>query len=114
MLNPYVLAGALIAIGASFFFGMKVGDDRAVARQEKQEELIRAVSEASQTAAAGEIAKIEVKNVTIRQQLETEVREKPVYRDCTADQRVLGLINQAITGTEPAGPGQLPGVGSAN
>lgn len=53
----------------------------------------------AQEGAAKEIAKIEVKNVTIKQKLEREIHEKPVYRDCKHTPDGLRLINDALTGS---------------
>lgn len=104
----------LAAILGAFFYGRSVGVDSVLADQAREDQIVAQVTQAAQKAAAGEIAKIEVKNVTIRQKLETEIREKPVYRECAADERVLGLINQAITGAESTDPGELPGVSPSN
>jgi hypothetical protein len=100
------------AIGGAYIKGR--GDGRAVEIAERVtlEEVARTAREASQQAAAEAIAQIEVKNVTIRQELETQIREKPVYRDCFADQRVLDTVNEAITGNPATGSGELPAAGS--
>jgi hypothetical protein len=50
------------------------------------------------TAMAHEIAKIDVRNVTIRQTLETQTREVPVYRDCKNTEAVMKTINEALSG----------------
>jgi hypothetical protein len=59
-------------------------------------------------AAAREIAKIDVKRVTIRQPLEKQVYEKVVYRDCRHDADGLHLLNQALSNGS-TGSGKLPG-----
>lgn len=111
-LNPWILIAAGVvfsgAIGGAYIKGR--GDGRAVeiAARVTLEEVARASRDASMQAAAEQIAKIEVKNVTIRQKLETEIREKPVYRDCFTDQRVLDTVNEAITGNTAAGSSELP------
>lgn len=61
---------------------------------------------AALSAVAEELAKLEVKHVTIRQEVQREVIEKPVYRDCKHDSDGLRLINEAITG-RPAGKVEL-------
>lgn len=50
------------------------------------------------TATAVEIAKIDVRNVTIRQKVETQIKEIPVYRDCKNTPEVMGSINEALKG----------------
>lgn len=105
-------AGVVLAalIGA-FFFGRSVGIDSVLADQAREDQIVAKVTEAAQKAAAGEIAKIEVKNVVVKQRVETEVRTVPVYSDCRNTTVGMQLINAAITGaeSEPAGDSQLPG-----
>lgn len=50
------------------------------------------------TATASAIAKIDVRNVTIKQTLETQTREVPVYRDCKNTEVVMKTINEALSG----------------
>lgn len=114
-LNPWLILGASLAAAAalcgSYVKGRNDGRAVEIAQRVTIEEVSRTAREASQQAAAEAIAKIEVKNVTIRQRLETEIREKPVYRDCIADERVLGTVNEAITGNLTTGSGELPTAG---
>ena len=58
---------------------------------------------------AKELAKLEIKNVTIKQQMETKVVERPVYRECFHDDVGMQLINQALS-SKPLSNSQLPGV----
>jgi hypothetical protein len=110
--NPWLLLAAVLALGASHTFAYVKGgisrENSILAEQKRQDELVAKVQQSTAQA----IAAIEVKHVTVRQQLETEIREKPVYRDCTADDRVLELVNQAITGTESASGGVVSGTGA--
>jgi hypothetical protein len=114
--NPWVLitAGLALAgaVGGAYMKGRSDGKAVEVAQRVTLEQVAQTAREASLQAAAEQIAKIEVKNVTIRQRLETEIREKPVYRDCFADQRVLDTVNEAITGNSATGSGELPEAGS--
>lgn len=108
--NPYGLlaAGVVLAgaIGGAYIKGRSDGRAIEIAERATLEEVARESREAALEAAAEAIAKIEVKNVTIRKKLETEIRERPVYRDCFADQRVLDTVNEAITGHH-AGPQRM-------
>ena len=61
---------------------------------------------------AKEIAKIEVKNVTIKQQMDTVVRENVVYRDCQHTPDGLRLVNEALSG-KPTSDSKLPGASPA-
>lgn len=106
-MNPYLLLTGIIAmcfaVGGAGWQGFRLGRDSEIAARAKQDVIVQASREAMQKTAAEAIAAIEVKHVTVRQQLETEIHEKPVYRECVADARGLQLINAALTGEE-AGP----------
>lgn len=104
------ILGALLvgAIAGAYVKGRSDGKALILAQQAREDQIRFETLQLAQQAAAEEIAKIEVKNVTIRQKLETEIREKPVYRDCLADQRVLDTVNEAITGDIAVGPSELP------
>lgn len=110
--NPWVLLSVCLAlsgaVGGAYMKGRSDGRAVEIAERVTLDEVAKTAREASQQAAAEAIAKIEVKNVTIRQKLATEIREKPVYRDCFADQRVLDTVNEAITGNLTAGESELP------
>lgn len=49
-------------------------------------------------ATAAAIAKIDVKQVTIRQQAETIVREKTVYAECKNTPEMMQVLNSAAKG----------------
>ena len=90
-MNPLVMA-VLVAIGAAG--GWKVANDHRDAL-----ELAEAKGKSDAlTATAAAIAKIDVKNVTIKQKLETQVRESIVYRDCKNTPEVMKTINEALSG----------------
>lgn len=112
-MNPYLIIALLVAWGSSLAgtgwvaFGM--GQDAEIAGQAKINKAITETREAAQQGAANAIAKIEVKNVTINRKLETEVREKPVFRDCHSGPDSVRLYNSGIPGyAEPAGGGVVP------
>lgn len=97
---------AVIASGlGSGYAGWTFSRDYYAAKATENKELIERAAQASREAAATAISGIEVKNVRITQKLETEIREKPVYRDCVADDSVFALTNEAITGQEFGDPG---------
>lgn len=97
---------AVIASGlGSGYAGWTLSRDYYAAKAIETKELIERAAQASREAAATAISAIEVKNVRITQKLETEIREKPVYRDCVADDGVFALTNEAITGQESGDPG---------
>lgn len=114
--NPWVICilGALLAgaIGGAYVKGRADGADKVIARQATEDQIRFETLQLAQLAAAEEIAKIEVKHVTVRQELETKILERPVYRDCVADDSVFELTNEAITGTASASGGKLPAAGA--
>lgn len=101
--NPWVLlAIGLFYVGSLGAVGYKaygLGGDHVIAEQAKTQELIDKVYDKAQAGAAEAIAKIEVKNATIRQKAETITREVPVYTDCKQTPEALELVNEALTGT---------------
>ena len=109
MINPWLILGAIAAILGAYFYGRHDGGEIAEAQQLRDKEVARQVFDQAQAAAAGEIAKIKVRNVTVQQTLEREIREKPVYRDCRHSPDGLRSLNAALTGSEPADGGELPG-----
>ena len=105
-MNPAAVLCALITLiaGAGVVYVKGRADGRAVERDKHAAELsieVRATAAAA-SAAADAISRIEVKHVTIRQALETQVREVPVFRDCHLPADSLRNLNAALTGAEPA------------
>lgn len=113
--NPTaLLVGALsvtIITGGAYVKGRSDGSAIARADQAEVLELARKVRDDAQRGAAEAIARIEIRHTTIRQQLEREIHEKPVYRDCRHTPFGLQRINAALSGNEAgaADGGQLPG-----
>lgn len=96
-LNKWLAAtlGAALAVGAVGAQGYRMGRDSVIAAQAQAEAIRMETLHLAQMAAAEEIAKIEVRHVTIRQQAETTLREIPVYRDCVNDPAIVGLLDAA-------------------
>jgi hypothetical protein len=67
--------------------GWRYKADRTIAMEAQQKAL---------EATAKELAKLDVKYVTIRQEVVREVLEKPVYRDCVHTPDGLQLVNAAL------------------
>lgn len=107
-LNPWLLLGAVLTILAAFTGGVATGKSWQEGQQAKEEVLIQKAAEAAQMAAAEAISQIEVKNVTIKRQIEREVREVPAYRECVHSDGGLRVVNEALRGSQPAGGGKLP------
>lgn len=114
-MNPWLLLAfvlaACAACGGAYWQGRQDGRDICLSEQQRDEAVAAIASDAAASAAAHAISKIEVRHVTVRQQLETEVREVPVYRDCRHSPHGLQRLNEALTEpgrAQPAGGGQLP------
>ena len=115
-LIPWLILILVALVGGAgatgYWQGSKHKADEIAAQEARESALVEKTREAATQAAAEQIAKIEVKNVTIRQKAETITREVPVYGDCRHDPRTLGLLNDALapgaTEGKPAGPGELP------
>ena len=114
-MNPWFLLATVLAVGAAcggaYWQGRQDGKAVCQAEHNRDQEVAAIAGEAAASAAAHAISKIEVKHVTLRQRLETEVREIPVYRDCRHSPDGLRRLNEALaTGSqpEPPGGGQLP------
>ena len=109
----YFLIAGVVALGGFLTWGghrlYEAGFNAAVIERAKDAQLIEAASAAAQKAAAQAISEIQVKHVTIRQNLEKELTRDVVYRDCIAAPRVLELTNEAITGrADPTSDSVVP------
>ena len=97
-MNPlFIFAVLVVVAGAGGYGGWRVAMDHRDAL-----ELAEAQGKAQALeATAKEIAKIDVRNVTIRQQGETIIKEKPIYQECKNTPEMMGVINKALTGGAP-------------
>lgn len=101
-----LMIGAGFIAAASFGSGWKVNEWRHGAQYAAQMEGGRIALEKT----AEQIAKIEVKQQTIYQKVQTNVIEKPVYRECRHDPDTFRLLNDALTnGQQSVNIGKLPG-----
>ncbi len=114
ILNPWALLAGLVAvIGLVAGAYLKGGHDARnamtsdIAREEK---IAQTAYDAAQRATAEEIAKIKIRNVTVRQELEKEIIREPSDPDCRLSGRALELLNEQLQGPprEPADSGELP------
>lgn len=95
----------VLAFAAGTWWGMGLGADKCEA-EAAREERIAAVA---MDAAASAVAKIKVVNRTVQQEVQREISERVVYRDCQHSPEQLRRINSALTGqVEPAGGGLVP------
>ncbi len=108
-MNPWLILGAIIAWGGAYAWGRNDGADLVRAEQSRAERLVLKVREEAQLGAAAEIAKLEIKHVTLTQYLQKETRIEPVYLECRHTPDGLRVLNAALTNRPiPAGDRQLP------
>lgn len=96
---------ALIAL-SSFVFGVASGWKVHSWKNASDHEMQIATFNEAMDMAAKELAKIEVKNVTIKQEVQTKVIERTYYRDCKHEPDVMLDINRALS-NKPIGYPEL-------
>lgn len=119
MLNPWVILGVVLALGATGTAGYVKGSNDAenefLAETAREQQIARIAYDNALAATASEIAKIEVTNKTIRQDLEREIRYEPIYIDCRHTPGVKRLLDAILLGEAPAesfDPSVLPATDS--
>lgn len=99
-MNPTVILGALlglvISVGGAGWYGFGLGYDQHVAEIAAQREAEDKARTAALDAAAREIAKIDVKNVTIQGKVVERIRTETVYADCRHSPDTWKLIQEAF------------------
>lgn len=114
--SPSLILGAILALilscGGAFIGGYRHGYNVSEGNAAKIDLAIKQTQEAAALGTAAEIAKIKVTNTTIRQTLEKEIYEKPVYLDCRHSAFGLQSVNAALTG-QSADNRKLPGIDTA-
>ena len=112
-----LIAGlAAAAAAGAGWFGYQAGSDRERLACADRKALIDATAAATRAAAASAtaqaIGKIRVQHQTIRTEVEREIVERPVYRECRHAAGVVRDINAALGATagSDAAPGDRPGV----
>lgn len=109
-LNAWAAVAGVLLIAAGYGAGRYDGARLNEAGQLRDEHVAQVAYEAAQSATATEIQKLEIRHVTIKQRVERETREVPVYRDCRHSDAGLRAVNAALANAPlPAGDRQLPG-----
>ena len=103
MIRAY-LALLVLAVSTAGAYMQGRSDGKAVcASQVARDHAVAYIAgDAAASAAAAQIARIKVQHMTIRQEVEREVRERVVYSDCSHSAEQLQRINAAITGSAAA------------
>lgn len=102
LIRPYAWIAAMAVVGMltgwAYLKGREDGSNAEIAKRAEQIELVAVTRAAAIRGAAEAIANITITHQTIRQAFEREIIEKPVYRECVHDPRVLQLLNDALSG----------------
>lgn len=88
----------LAAGAAGYLRGANVTRNAIESDMLREEQLAQRVYEQAQLAAANEIAKIEIVNKTITNELEKEIRYEPVYRDCHHPDSIKRMLDAILKG----------------
>ena len=118
-MNLTVILICVVLWGASaagaFFYGQRVGADHEIAASARDDKIATEANEAAARAVASAVARIDVKQVTIRQELEREVHEKVVFRDCHSGDNAVRMLNSLpAVAPSAAGSGELPASGPSH
>lgn len=113
-LSLALAAGISVAGAGLYLEGKKAGKNQVLAEVGTQTDIARQAAQGAAQIAADAISKIKVQNRTVYSEVQREVFEKPVYRDCLHSPEQLRRINSALTGLEPGSvdSGIVPGAGS--
>jgi len=98
------------ALGGAYWQGRQDGRDQCQAQDARDEKVARIAGAAAAASSAEAISRIKVQRTTINSEVQREVSERVVYRDCGHSPEQLQRINAALTGiqSEPAGRGLVP------
>lgn len=120
-MNPWSILAIVLAAGAmtggAYWQGRKDGENKIVAQEAREREIAAEAVDAANAAAAQAISAIKVQHKTVTQEVQHEVSERVVYRDCQHSPEQLRRINAALTGAErpvTASSGIVPRAGSAD
>lgn len=96
MLSGAVWCVVALALGAAL--GLGAGIQWEQGRQAKTDVKIEEIRKAIAIDTAKAISKIEVRNTTIRQEIQREIHKEPVYIDCNHTDVGMRLVNEALSG----------------
>lgn len=116
MINPYSLIAMAsawaVSVAGAAYWAYGAGQDKEIAAHARESKASIQAAEIAARVSAEAIARIEVKNVTVRQALEREVITHDVYRDCRSGPDAIRLLNStpgiATPAAKPASGGELP------
>lgn len=108
MINPYAILIAvsvfLASVAGAYIYGRIDGKELAEAAAAREQAVAEKAASEATKAAVEAIGKIRSETRIVQGRVEREIQTRTVYADCAHDERMLGDINQAITGRPNAGP----------
>ena len=109
-MNPYLIVAALAAVLAAGAGGFRLGVDHEVASRTREDKHITEAIDKATEVSAKAIAGLKVKNVTITNEVQREIKTNTVYADCKLTPGGLHLANQALAPSSDfsLGGGKLP------
>lgn len=111
-MNPYFIIAFMLALAGAGAGGFKLGSDHEKASEIDRKELVAEAVDAANNAAAAAISALKIKNTTITNEVQHEVRTNTIYSDCKLTARGVQLANQALDPSTAftLGDGKLPKV----
>lgn len=119
MFGPYglIIGAAVFAIATAgaYLQGRSDGGNACEAAAAREQRVAEVATAAAAQAAASAIAGIKIQNRTIQNEVQREISERVVYRDCGHSPDQLQRLNAALAGSSaPAGSGLVPTTGAAD
>lgn len=110
MIMPYLILAAVLCSIVTGGVGWKLGIDHQKAQELERTALVAEAIDAANAASAEAISKLKVKNTTITNEVQHEIRTNTIYADCKLTPRGVQLANQALdpSTTFSLGDGKLP------
>lgn len=105
-----VVVAWCLSLAATYWWAYASGRDAEIAAHAREQDAAQRATEVAARAAADAISKIKIQHRTVQQEVQREISERVVYRECQHTAEQLQRINAALTGggTEPAGRGLVP------
>jgi len=111
-MNPYLILVVMLGFCGVSVGGFKLGMDHQKAAEADKKELIAEAVDAANATSAQAISKLKIKNTTITNEVQHEVRTNTIYGDCHNTPSSLQSINAALDPSSTYSPdeGKLPKV----
>ena len=115
-MNPYLILVVILGFCGIGVGGFKLGVDHEKASESDKKDLVAEAVDAANQASAEAIAKLKVKNTTITNEVQHEIRTNTIYADCKLTSDGMRLTNQALhpSTTVGASDGKLPRTDTPN